>query len=128
MHAARHVNGRIMWANLHLLFWLSLIPFGTAWMGENHFGRWPVALYGVILLFAGLAYVILTRTLITGHGQESVLAASIGRDVKGKISLALYLAAIPLSLVQPGLACALYVAVAVLWLVPDRRIQQTLNE
>lgn len=128
MHAARHVNGPILWANLHLLFWLSLIPFATGWMGENHFAPWPVALYGVVLLFAGTAYFILTKTLIARHGNDSTLATSIGGDMKGKMSLAAYAAAIPLSLAQPWVACALYVLVAIMWLVPDRRIEQALTE
>lgn len=101
MHAARHVNGSIMWTNLHLLFWLSLIPFTTGWMGENHFSPWPAALYGTVLLFAGIAYFILTRTLIAGHGRDSPLATSIGRDVKGKLSLAAYATAIPFLFARP---------------------------
>jgi uncharacterized membrane protein len=128
LHATRHVNGRIMWANLHLLFWLSLIPFATAWMGENHFDPWPVALYGAILLIASCSYVILTRTLVTAHGKESALARSIGSDRKGKISIAVYAAAIPLSLLHAGIASALYVLVAVMWLAPDRRIEKGLQE
>lgn len=126
IHTARYVNGAIMWANLHLLFWLSLIPFTTGWMGENHFAPWPVALYGTVLLFAGIAYFILTRTLIAGHGSDSTLAISIGRDVKGKLSLASYAAAIPFAFAQPWIACALYVLVAIMWLVPDRRIEHAL--
>lgn len=128
MHAARHVNGGILWANLHLLFWLSLIPFTTGWMGENHFEPWPVALYGTVLLCAGTAYFILTKTLITRHGHDSTLATSIGRDVKGKMSLGAYAAAIPLSFAQPWIACTLYVLVAVMWLAPDRRIEHALTE
>ncbi|MDC8446800.1 MAG: TMEM175 family protein [Nitrospira sp.] len=123
IHAARHVNGSILWANLHLLFWLSLIPFTTGWMGENHVAPWPVALYGTVLLFAGFAYFILTRTLIAGHGGDSTLATSIGKDVKGKTSLAAYAVAIPFSFAQPWISCALYVLVAIMWLVPDRRIE-----
>ncbi len=128
MHAARHVNGSILWANLHLLFWLSLIPFATGWMGENHFAPWPVALYGTVLLCAGTAYFILTKTLIARHGTDSTLATSIGGDMKGKISLAAYAAAIPISLAQPWIGCALYVFVAIMWLAPDRRIEQALTE
>jgi uncharacterized membrane protein len=128
IHAARQVNGSIMWANLHLLFWISLIPFTTGWMGENHFAPWPVALYGTVLLFAGIAYFILTRTLIAGHGRDSTLAMSIGGDVKGKLSLAVYAAAIPFSFAQPWIACALYVLVAIMWLMPDRRIERALKE
>ena len=128
MHAARHVNGSILWANLHLLFWLSLIPFATGWMGENHFAPWPVALYGVVLLCAGTAYFLLTKILIARHGKDSTLATSIGGDVKGKISLAVYAAAIPLSLAQPWVACGLYVLVAIMWLAPDRRIEHAVTE
>ena len=128
MHAARHVNGSILWANLHLLFWLSLIPFATGWMGENHFAPWPVALYGAVLLVAGTAYFLLTKTLIARHEKDSTLATSIGGDVKGKISLAVYATAIPLSLAQPWVACGLYVLVAIMWLAPDRRIGHALTE
>jgi uncharacterized membrane protein len=128
MHAARHVNGPILWANLHLLFWLSLIPFATGWMGENHFAPWPVALYGTVLLFAGTAYFILTKTLIARHGKDSTLATSIGGDIKGKMSLAAYAAAIPLSLARPWIACSLYVLVAIMWLAPDRRIEHALTD
>jgi uncharacterized membrane protein len=126
--AVRHVNGRILWANLHLLFWLSLFPFATGWMGENHFTATPVALYGVVLFCAAIAFTILTRTLITRHGQDSALATAIGRDFKGKISLASYAAAIPLSFVNQWIACGLYVLVAVIWFIPDRRIEKTLTE
>ena len=128
IHAAQHVNGSIMWANLHLLFWLSLIPFTTGWMGENHFAPWPVALYGTVLLLAGIAYFILTRTLIAGHGSDSTLAMSIGRNAKGKRSLAVYAIAIPFAFAQPWIACALYVLVAIMWLAPDRRIEHALTE
>jgi len=125
--AIKQVDGRVLWANLHLLFWLSLIPFVTGWLGENHFASWPVALYGVVLLLAGLAYFILTRVLLALHGRDSVLAAALGRDLKGKISLVMYLLAIPLAFVRPWLAGALYVTVAVVWFVPDRRIEKTLG-
>jgi uncharacterized membrane protein len=128
IHTARYVNGAIMWANLHLLFWLSLIPFTTGWMGENHFAPWPVTLYGTVLLFAGIAYFILTRTLIAEHGSDSTLAISIGRDMKGKLSLALYAAAIPFAFAQPWIACGLYILVAIMWLVPDRRIEHALTK
>ena len=123
--AAQQVNGRTLWANLHLLFWLSLFPFGTAWMGENNFATVPVAVYGVILLFAAIAYYILTLTLIAHHGQGSTLATAIGRDSKGKISLLTYALAIPLAFVKPWLGCALYILVAVIWIIPDRRIEKT---
>jgi uncharacterized membrane protein len=128
LHAVTQVNGRTLWANLHLLFWLSLIPFATGWMGENHFAAWPVALYGVVLLFAAVAYYILARVLVSYHGADSALAQALGRDFKGKASVVFYAAAIPLSFVRPWLACALYVLVAVMWLIPDRRIEHALNE
>lgn len=128
LHAVQHVEGGILWANLHLLFWLSLIPFATAWMGENHFAPWPVALYGVVLLFAGAAFVFLTKRLIAHHGRDSKLAASIGNDKKGKVSVAIYAAAIPLSFVLPWIACACYAFVAVIWLVPDPRIERALRQ
>jgi uncharacterized membrane protein len=126
LQAVAHVNGRVLWANLHLLFWLSLIPFATAWMGENEFAAAPVALYGAVLLLAAVAYFILTRALIALHGGESALAHAIGRDRKGKASVLIYLAAIPLAFVSAWLACALYVLVVVLWFVPDRRIEKML--
>ena len=126
LHAVQHVNGGVLWANLHLLFWLSLIPFATAWMGENHFAPWSVALYGTVLLFSAIAYYILTRTLISLHGADSLLRKAVGRDFKGVISAVICLVAIPLALVKWWLACALYVLVAIIWLVPDRRIERTL--
>jgi uncharacterized membrane protein len=127
LQAVRQVNGRILWANQHLLFWLSLIPFATGWMGENNFATWPVALYGIVLLFSAIAYTILTRTLIQHHGQDSPIAIAMGRDIKGKVSLASYALAIILAFVNSWLSCALYVFVAVLWLIPDRRIERTLT-
>jgi uncharacterized membrane protein len=126
LQAVHRVSGPTLWANLHLLFWLSLIPFVTAWMGENHFAAWPVALYGVVLLAAGSAYYILVRVLIAHHGADSPLAVAVGSDVKGRISVAIYATAIPLAFVYAWLSCALYVAVAILWLIPDRRIERTL--
>jgi len=126
LQAIKQVDGRVLWANLHLLFWLSLTPFVTGWMGENAFAAWPVALYGLVLLFAAIAYFILTRALIALHGRDSALATALGRDVKGKLSVVVYLAAVPLALVLPAVACGLYVVVAVMWLVPDRRIERTL--
>jgi uncharacterized membrane protein len=123
LHATQHVNGSTLWANLHLLFWLSLVPFTTAWM-EEHFEPWPVAVYGIVLLLAGTAYFILTRTLIRLHGSDSTLARSIGRDKKGQISIWLYAAAIPLAFVRPWAAAAGYIAVAVMWLIPDPRIER----
>jgi uncharacterized membrane protein len=127
LQAITRVDGRVLWANLHLLFWLSLIPFGTAWLGENNFSAWPAALYGVILLLAAIAYFILTRVLISLHGPESVLATAVGRDFKGKISVVAYLVAIPFAFVNSWLAYGLYVCVAIMWLVPDRRIETTMT-
>ena len=128
LHAAGKVNGRILWANLHLLFWLSLIPFVTGWMGENHFAALPVALYGAVLLMAGLAYFVLARELATHHGKDSKLAMAFGKDVKGIASLIIYAAAIPLSFVNPWIAFALYVVVAIIWFIPDRRIERVFAE
>lgn len=127
LHAVNWVNGGVLWANLHLLFWLSLVPFGTSWMGESHFAPGPVALYGTVLLFASIAYYILSRALISLHGGDSLLANAVGRDFKGQISTLLYLVAIPLAFLRWWLACALYVTVAVIWLVPDRRIEKTMS-
>jgi uncharacterized membrane protein len=127
LQATKQVNGQVLWANMHLLFWLSLVPFVTAWMGANHFATWPVAAYGVVLLLSGTAYFILSRSLIALHGSDSVLAAALGRDFKGKASVLIYVVAIPLAFVQARLACALYVLVAVMWLIPDRRIEKTLS-
>ena len=127
LQATQRVTGGTLWANLHLLFWLSLTPFATAWMGDNHFAPWPVALYGVLLLLAAVAYFILTKILIASHGTNSTLAASIGDDRKGTVSLAVYAVSIPLSLVQPRIACVGYVAVAIMWLLPDRRIEKGLG-
>ncbi len=127
LQTAARVDGRVLWANLHLLFWLSLVPFVTAWTGENDFAAWPVALYGAVLFMAAIAYFVLTRALIALHGAHSVLAAAVGADTKGWLSVAMYAAAIPLSFVRPWLACALYVAVAVMWLIPDRRIEKAMT-
>jgi uncharacterized membrane protein len=126
LQAIDRVDGRVLWSNSHLLFWLSLVPFGTAWMGENRFATWPVALYGIVLLGAAIAYFVLARALVALHGEGSTLAAALGADVKGKVSVVLYAAAIPLAFYDGRLACALYVTVAVMWLVPDRRIERTL--
>lgn len=126
LHAVEHVNGPALWANLHLLFWLSLTPFVTNWMGENPFAAWPVALYGTVLLFAAIAYFILSKVLISIHGANSVIATALGGDFKGKISIVFYLVAVPLAFVSTWFSCALYVLVAIIWLVPDRRIENTL--
>lgn len=124
LHAVHKVDGRVMLANLFLLFWLSLFPFMTGWVGENHFATVPVALYGVVLLMAAIGYTILVRTLIALHGNESMLAAAIGGDVKGNISIALYVAGIALAFVHSYLGFACYVAVAAMWFIPDRRIER----
>lgn len=116
------INGRILWANLHLLFWLSLVPFATGWMGENHFAPLPTAAYGAVLLAAAIAYLLLQGAIIAEHGPDSRLASAVGSDVKGKISPVLYAAAIPLAFVHEWIADAIYVAVALMWLVPDPRI------
>jgi uncharacterized membrane protein len=127
LQAAERVNGAILWANLHLLFWLSLIPFATAWAGRHEFSALPAALYGVVLLFAGVAYYILARLLAAHHGGDSVLARALGGDFKGKLSIALYAAAVPLAFVSPRLAYAVYAAVALMWLYPDPRFEKALS-
>jgi uncharacterized membrane protein len=126
LHAADRVTGSVLWANLHLLFWLSLVPFTTGWMGENHFASTPSALYGLVLLMAAIAYWILQRRIIASQGPGSLLARAIGNDWKGKLSPILYLAAIPLAYASHWIAQAIYVAVALIWLVPDRRIENVL--
>jgi uncharacterized membrane protein len=128
LHTVKRITGSILWGNLHLLFWLSLVPFATAWMGENHFGSWTVALYGAVMLMCGCAYYILTHTIIRHDGPESALLAAVGRDRKGVISVALYALAIVLSFANRWVSVALYVAVAVMWLVPDRRIERVIGE
>ncbi len=131
LHAVKHINGAVLWANLHLLFWLSLVPFATGWMGENQFKSDPVALYGFVLLMAALAYFILSRVLIAADGKDSKLAAAFGNDLKGKISILLYVAAIVLALIRdlPNWpAMALYIVVAIIWLVPDRRIEKKIDQ
>lgn len=128
MHAAKTINGKILWANMHLLFWLSLIPFVTGWMGENHFTKWPIAFYGFVLFMNALAYTILAKLLIKHHGAESILGKAIGKDTKGKISLALYLSAMLMALVNAWVSLAIYVIVAIIWIIPDTRIEKTLME
>lgn len=125
--AVRSVNGAVLWANMHLLFWLSLIPFVTSWMGQTHFAGLPVLMYGVVLLMAAIAYYILTRVLVALHGSDSSLAMAMGRDVKGKASVLFYVTGIMLGLWDPRSACVLYVIVAVMWLAPDRRIEAALK-
>ena len=128
LQVSGHVNGVVLWANLHLLFWLSLVPFCTAWVGTTMFAAWPVAVYGFVLLLAGCAYWILTHTLIACHGGESALAKAVGRDAKGVLSVVLYAVGMPISFFNPRIAFAIYVMVAVVWLVPDRRIEKTLSK
>ncbi len=125
--ATTRVGGGVLWANLHLLFWLSLLPFATGWMGENHFAQATVVLYGAVLTFAAVAYYILVRALLAHHGPDSALGKAIGADFKGRISLVIYLVGIGLALVQPWLGVATYSVVALIWLVPDRRIERTLT-
>ncbi len=127
-HAVTTVNGKILWANLHLLFWLSLIPFVTGWVGEHNFARLPVALYGVVLLLAALAYYVLVRTLIAQHGKDSVLATAIGNDFKGKISPVFYTIGFVFAFINTGISMALYALVAIIWLIPDPRIEKALSE
>ena len=127
LHTLHRVTGPILWANLHLLFWLSLIPFTTGWMGENHFAPAPSALYGAVLLMSGIAYWILQQRIIASQGAESLLRKAVGTDWKGKASPIVYLVAIPIAFLSPAAAQALYVAVALVWLVPDRRIERVLG-
>ncbi|MCC6785741.1 MAG: DUF1211 domain-containing protein [Planctomycetes bacterium] len=126
LHAAERVNGAILWANLHLLFWLSLVPFATRWMGENHFSELPTAVYGAVMLASAIAYALLQTAIVRHHGPQSRLQLAVGNDRKGKGSIAAYLAAVGLAFVSPWLSIALYVLVALMWLVPDRRIESRL--
>ncbi|HEV7734536.1 MAG TPA: TMEM175 family protein [Candidatus Binatia bacterium] len=126
LHACGHVTGAMLWANLHLLFWMSLMPFATGWMGENHFGALPSAFYGVVLVMTSVAYLILQRTILSAEGPGSVLHAAVGRDWKGKVSAVLYVAAIGISFLHSGIAQVIYVGVALMWLVPDRRIEHAI--
>jgi len=126
-HTVDHVNGAILWANNHLLFWLSLVPFTTGWMGENHFAPLPTAIYGAVLLMAGVAFLILEKAIIRHQGAHSKLKAAVGKDIKGKLSAALYAIAIPMAFVNQLIADAIYVCVALIWLVPDRRIESHLG-
>ena len=128
LHTIQQVNGKVLWANLHLLFWLSLIPFATGWMGENHFATLPVALYGFILLMCGVAYYILSRALIHLHGKNSTIAAAIGRDKKGIASVIIYVVAVCTCFIHPWISMALYTCVAIMWFIPDTRIERKLVE
>ena len=127
-HCVDRVDGAVLWANLHLLFWLSLVPFVTGWMGENHFQATPVFAYGVVLLCSALSYTILTRVLLRIHEKDSAFARGLGRDTKGYVSLVFYVAALALAFWQPWISCALYVAVACIWIVPDRRFEKLVAE
>ncbi|HEY4112302.1 TMEM175 family protein [Puia sp.] len=127
MYAVQRINGAVLWGNLHLLFWLSLMPFATAWMGESHFAKWPVVLYGGVLIMNGIAYTILCRLLIKESGPGSPLAIALGKDWKGKVSVASYAVAIVLAFLNPMLAFGLYVIVAFLWFIPDRRIERNVT-
>jgi len=128
LHAVERVNGSILWWNLHLLFWLSQVPFVTGWMGENHFAALPTAIYGGVLLMAAIAYYILVRAILADHGPESRVAKALGRDFKGKVSVLIYVVAVPTAFVNRWVAGALYVLVALIWFVPDRRIETRLGK
>ena len=124
MYTVQHVNGKVLWANIHLLFWLSLIPFASGWMGENDFTTWPVALYVIVLLLAGAAYYILAQALIQLHGKDSLIAKAIGKDRKGIISVIIYIIAIPLAFLNSPVSLIMYAMVAAMWFIPDRRIEK----
>ena len=128
LHAVQRINGSVLWANLHLLFWLSLVPFATDWMGVNHWAAVPVALYGFVLFMAGLAFTILAKALIACEGRDSTLARALGRDYKGKASLLFYAIAVPLALVNPLISIVLYALVALMWFIPDRRIEKAIAD
>ena len=125
-HAVERVNGSILWRNLHLLFWLSQVPFATGWMGENHFAPLPTALYGLVMLMAGVAYYFLVRAILAHHGLDSRIATALGRDLKGKVSVLLYVVGVPMAFINRWVAGAIYVAVAVIWFIPDKRIESRL--
>lgn len=128
LHTAKYVNGKILWANLHLLFWLSLIPFVTAWIGKNHFSALPMAFYGLILLMSAISYSILQRQIIISHGTHSILSKAIGKDLKGKLSILLYFIAIVSTYFIQWIAAAIYIIVALIWLIPDQRIEVIIKE
>ncbi|HVY90538.1 MAG TPA: TMEM175 family protein [Hyphomonadaceae bacterium] len=127
-HAVHHISGGILWANLHLLFWLSLTPFVTGWMGENEFSKWPVFFYGVVLLCCALSFTILLRFLLAAQGPDSTLAKAIGHDWKGNVSILIYIAGLALDFIHPLLAVACYATVSVIWFIPDKRIERVLPE
>ena len=126
-HIIHKVSGGLLWANMHLLFWLSLIPFTTAWMGENHFTTWPVAIYGINLLACAVAYTLMTIAAVNVHGPDSEIARAVGRDRKGKLSMLIYLVSLPVAFISPIASCVLFVIVAMIWLVPDTRIEAVLK-
>ncbi len=128
LHAVHKINGAILWANIHLLFWLSLIPFTTAWMGENNFTTLPVAAYGVVLFMCGLAYFLLATCLVHHHGKDSILGRALGMDIKGRVSLVIYAVAILFAFIQAWVSYGAYICVAIMWLVPDRRIEKVLEQ
>ena len=125
-HAVRRMSGGVLWANLHLLFWLSLIPVVTGWMGENHFAPLPTAVYGIVMLNAAIAYYLLVLAILAHHGKESRVATALGRDIKGKVSVLLYVVALPMAFINRWVACGIYVLVALVWFVPDKRIERRL--
>ena len=124
MYSVKHVNGTVLWANTHLLFWLSLVPFASGWMGENHFTKWPVIIYGIALCMAGIAYYILSQALIKLHGKNSTLSKAVGKDKKGIISVVLYIISIGVAFINSSISLILYACVAAMWLIPDRRIEK----
>lgn len=128
LHAAHKINGQVMWANIHLLFWLSLMPFASGWMGENHFTTMPTALFGVVLLMAGFAYFLLSKSLVSLHGNNSLLGRAVGKDQKGIISLYLYVIAIIISFYNGMISLGLYATVAIIWVIPDRRIEKKMED
>jgi uncharacterized membrane protein len=128
LHTVKVVNGKILWANIHLLFWLSLVPFVTSWSGENHFSNIPVALYGIILFMSAIAYYILSKTIIANHGKDSILAKAVGKDIIGIISLILYGISIPTAIFNPIISLSIYALVALIWLIPDSRIEKTISQ
>jgi uncharacterized membrane protein len=128
MYSVKHVNGNVLWSNTHLLFWLSLVPFATGWMGENHFTKWPVLIYGFVLCMAGIAYSILSFALIKVNGKQSTLALAVGRDWKGKLSIIFYLLGMALCFIHPFLGMAFYTATAVMWFIPDKRIENKITD
>jgi len=128
LHSVQKVTGSVLWANLHLLFWLSVVPFTTAWMGENNFSKWPVIFYGITLLMAAIAYYILAHSLAQIHGKDSLLAKALGKDIKGSVSIFLYIGGIALSFINSWLGFSMYILVAAIWFIPDKRIEKKLDK